>query len=274
MIHIATVHYKNASWIPIQLKYLRRHVHQPFMVHACCVGVGGNELEDVGKVYHTDFGKEGSVNHSLNLHYLIDRIREVAEPRDLIMFLDGDAFPISDIDPALRMVDCRGMVAIRRDEGPSPWIPHPSFCLATMKYWDSIPGSWADANWVMPDRTIVNDTGSMLYKRMFNKRMNWHKLFRSNVLELHPLFFGLYGDMIYHHGAAFRSYQLPGWGSKDSIHTVDNYTISAHLFKLIQKHDEFYTLFTDGRYMDELKKSLHGHKINVSLRKLKATGNR
>ena len=34
--------------------------------------------------------------------------------------------------------------------------------------------------------------------------INWLELLRSNHKNLHPVFFGIYGDIFYHHGAGFR----------------------------------------------------------------------
>ena len=36
------------------------------------------------------------------------------------------------------------------------------------------------------------------------KDIIWGKVLRSNKLDIHPLFFGIYDDVIYHHGAGFR----------------------------------------------------------------------
>ena len=266
MIYVATVHYKTERWIGIQLKYLRRHMPEPFTVYSCCNGIDGSEMESAGPVFHTDFGKEGSENHALNLNYLTEQICKAADPTDTLIFLDGDAFPIADMARTLPLDDYPGLAAVRRAEGPSPLIPHPSFCATTVGYWQKLPGSWMDANWMMPNRTIVNDTGSMLYKRLHGKQMRWFPLLRSNAYNLHPLFYGVYGSLIYHHGAGFRAYQLPGWGNKSSIHTVENAAISAAVYQLAVEYDDFYTMFTEGAYVHELKKLLSGHKVGVSLR--------
>ena len=36
------------------------------------------------------------------------------------------------------------------------------------------------------------------------KKIDWYPMLRSNRRDLHPLWFGLYEDLIYHHGAGFR----------------------------------------------------------------------
>ena len=37
----------------------------------------------------------------------------------------------------------------------------------------------------------------------------WVQLLRTNGSALHPMFFGIYGNVVYHHGAGFRDNALP-----------------------------------------------------------------
>ena len=34
---------------------------------------------------------------------------------------------------------------------------------------------------------------------------DWYAMKRSNQVELHPVWFGIYDDVVYHHGAGFRN---------------------------------------------------------------------
>lgn len=36
------------------------------------------------------------------------------------------------------------------------------------------------------------------------EKINWKPLLRSTQFDLHPLWFAIYGDVVYHHGAGFR----------------------------------------------------------------------
>jgi hypothetical protein len=35
--------------------------------------------------------------------------------------------------------------------------------------------------------------------------LNWYPLKRDNKIDIHPFFFGVYGNLIYHHGGGFRT---------------------------------------------------------------------
>ena len=52
----------------------------------------------------------------------------------------------------------------------------------------------------------------------------WHSLLRSNVVNLHPVFFGIYGDLVYHHGA----------GSRKSLSRLDRVLVENHTSKPIK----------------------------------------
>jgi hypothetical protein len=53
------------------------------------------------------------------------------------------------------------------------------------------------------------DTGTRLYRLLEDAGVEWRPLTRLNRRDLHPLWFGVYGDaaigpVVYHHGAGFR----------------------------------------------------------------------
>jgi hypothetical protein len=50
----------------------------------------------------------------------------------------------------------------------------------------------------------VTDTGANLLKLLDDRQVDWLPLERTNVRNLHPVLFGVYADLIYHHGAGFR----------------------------------------------------------------------
>jgi len=51
---------------------------------------------------------------------------------------------------------------------------------------------------------LINDAGCMLFQLLEDSGETWTPLRRSNTANLHPLWFGVYGDLVYHHGAGFR----------------------------------------------------------------------
>jgi hypothetical protein len=50
--------------------------------------------------------------------------------------------------------------------------------------------------------------GANLMRRLELSGTAWVPVLRSNRVDLDPLYFGVYGDAIYHHGAGFRAGEL------------------------------------------------------------------
>jgi hypothetical protein len=53
-------------------------------------------------------------------------------------------------------------------------------------------------------RQVVTDVGAILLRSLILKGVEWGKLHRSNRVNLHLLFFAVYGGIVYHHGAGSR----------------------------------------------------------------------
>jgi len=82
--------------------------------------------------------------------------------------------------------------------------PHPVFCATTAKFWSELPGTWERGFIDRVDTTRVKEPGGVLWQRLTAADVNWQRLFKTNRRTLHPLWFAVYGNMIYHHGAASR----------------------------------------------------------------------
>ena len=147
---------------------------------------------------------EGS--HAEKLNCLAEEITYHAADDDLLMFLDGDAFPIRDPLPLIETGLAEApLLAVRRDENGGDPQPHPSFCVATVATWRDLPGDWSRGRtWSSPEGTLAKDVGGVLLDRLQVTETPWTPVLRSNQHDLHPLFYGIYGNTIYHHGAGFR----------------------------------------------------------------------
>jgi hypothetical protein len=200
VIHVATVHHKSSQWIDVQLDYLRRHLHEPYRVVA--------NLEGVERSHESKFDRVVPAigRHSGKLNYLAAEIVAEADPDDLLMFLDGDAFPIADPMPTLhKALDESVLVAVRRAENGEDRQPHPSFCVIRVRDWDRLRGDWSMGHcWETDWGQQVSDSGGNLLATLERTGETWTPLLRSNRVNLHPLWFGIYGDVLYHHGAGFR----------------------------------------------------------------------
>lgn len=200
MIHVATVHHQSDKWIDVQLSYLRRHLPEPYAVHA--------NLEGVASVHHEKFTRvvPGLGRHDAKLNLLAASICGEADDDDVLMFLDGDAFPIADPMPLLGQWFQRSpLAAVRRSENLGDPQPHPLFCATTVGFWKELRGDWAPGYpWVNEAGATVTDVGGNLLFLLERAGVPWTPILRSNRRNLHPVFFGVYGDLVYHHGAGFR----------------------------------------------------------------------
>lgn len=203
MIHIATVHWQDDIWIDIQLKYLNLHIAQPFKIYAF---LNGLEHDHRSKFFYSS--SEPIESHPIKLNLLADIATFNAKDNDdLLIFIDGDAFPVGDILTfAHSKLSKYPLIAIQRRENVGDIQPHPSFCLTTIKFWNSIKGDWKDDfGWKTATGEYITDVGGNLLKILNEKQIDWYPMLRSNRRDLHPLWFGLYEDLIYHHGLGFRS---------------------------------------------------------------------
>ena len=201
MIHIATVHWRSDRWIDIQRRYLERNVDQPYRTYAWL----GEELRDHADefFYATDVAVD---KHELKLTLLGDLVAHAAADDEMIIFIDGDAFPIAPIVPFLRgKLERYPLVAVRRDENNGDPQPHPCFCATTAGFWRRLPGDWRRGHtWVNPQGKEVTDVGGNLLGLLERAGIDWYPMLRTNKVNPHPLQFGVYDDLVYHHGGGFR----------------------------------------------------------------------
>ena len=201
MIHIATVHWETDKWVDIQLKYLNRYITQPFRTYAFLSGSAANHRD---KFFFASI--EPIQSHAVKLNILGEIICHEAESDDdILVFIDGDAFPIISMNSIIHDWLTRfPLAAIRRDENSIDRQPHPSFCVTTLKFWKSINGDWKEgATW--PTRHgAITDVGGNLLRILNDKGIEWLPILRTEGTFVHPLWFGVYGGVVYHHGAGFR----------------------------------------------------------------------
>jgi hypothetical protein len=200
MIHVVTVHHHSERWIDIQLTYLRKHVADPFEIWANIEGVE-HRRGDFDHVV-TALGE-----HPGKLNLLAMEVASVSPAGDLIMFLDGDAFPIADPMPVVRKgLEDADLVAVQRLENLSDPQPHPCFAVCTVGAWLDLHGDWSPGHaWPNPRWGTMTDTGGNLLRLLELRQKTWVPLLRTNHHDLHPLWYGIYGGIVYHHGAGFRS---------------------------------------------------------------------
>jgi hypothetical protein len=200
MIYVLTVHWKTDKWVPVQLSYLDRFANAPYRVYASL-----NDIEDpeIKRRFHYSADVDGK--HWEKLNALTETVLEEADPNDILIFLDGDAFPVQPLQPWLdETLDNHPLVAIQRLENCDDTRAHPSFCATTARFWKELGCDWTPSEWVSSSGTEFLDAGGHLDQVLQANGVQWMPLRRTNTRDLHPLWFAIYGHRVYHHGAGFR----------------------------------------------------------------------
>ncbi len=200
MLHIATVHFGSPRWIEIQTRHLREHISVPYTTWTSLQGI------DRSYAGHFDHVIDQAGSHPGKLNNLAVEIAHEAAEDDLIMFLDGDAFPIADPMPVvMKGLERAPLVAVRRAENGGDEQPHPCFCVTSVSTWQRLPGDWSQGyKWRLSDGRKATDVGGNLLRTLELTNTPWVDLLRTNRSTIDPLFFAIYGEVIYHHGAGFR----------------------------------------------------------------------
>lgn len=201
MIYIATVHWQTDKWVDIQLRYFQMNVREPFRVFAF---LSGDACKHKQKYYFAC--TEPIAEHAIKLNLLARFIELEADDEDVVVFIDGDAFPIKPIDDFItRTLKQYPLAAIRRTENIGDIQPHPSFCFTTVGFWKQIEGDWKEGfEWETTAGIRRTDVGGNLLNILTQKHIAWLPLERTAQLTEHGLMFGIYADLVYHHGAGFR----------------------------------------------------------------------
>jgi hypothetical protein len=200
VLHIATAHYETPRWIKVQTRYLRENIPVPYETWTSLEGIESAH----GVHFDHVIAQKGA--HAGKLNHLALEISHQADPDDLLMFLDGDSFPIADPMPLIDESLARApLVAVRRDENLGDPQPHPCFCVTTVGTWQALPGDWSQGyEWTNAEGRRVSDTGANLMRVLELTKTPWAKVLRTNKRNLDPVYFAIYGDVVYHHGAGFR----------------------------------------------------------------------
>ena len=204
MIHVMTVHWGSDRWIDIQLSYLKRFAAEPYRVYAF-LNIP-NSTQHRSKYFYTS--DEPIELHPIKLNLLAEIARLQSNgPDDLLVFIDGDAFPVGDCFSFVRAkLRTHPLVAVKRSENNEDYQPHPLFCATTVGFWHDIGGDWKEGyKWKDATGRMVTDVGGNLLGILAARGLSWQPMLRTNKKNLHPVFFGIYEDVVYHHGAAFRA---------------------------------------------------------------------
>ncbi len=200
MIHVVTGHVGSGRWVDVQAEHLARHTPEPYATYASVA----RSKRRRARVFDVTLPSDGTMAGDFNrLAALASR---GADASDLLVFMHGDAFPIDDwVGPVRRMLRDVPLAAVERPENLGEPIPKEVFCATRVGFWSEIGGDWSMGPvWTGSDGRSVTDEGAVLMETLARRRVAWHRIRRTNARDLHPLWFGVYGGFLYHHGALSR----------------------------------------------------------------------
>jgi hypothetical protein len=190
MINVVTVHWKSRFFQDIQYENIARNI-KDFRIWAFIdkVPKGDGSLDSARYFYHADSGR---INHLVKLDMLADLVCNSSLPDDVILFMDGDAWPVAPIQEFIEnSLKGASVGAVVRRENWERY-PHPCFTFTTVRYWRESNLSWSKKN--------INHILHVLESR----KDGWVEIKRTGGLSDHLVFFSIYGEMVYHHGGGFR----------------------------------------------------------------------
>ena len=216
MIHIVTIHHETDKFIDLQEAYYKRYTRGEYNIYAGLSGVDNGyyiQRQQGGDYENFHFIDLDNVHnqHWYRMNFLAEVIKQNylnVGDEDLLIFTDGDAFPVyaweEKIENELSKEGVK-VVAIDRRENPEPALadefkpyPHPCFFATKLKFWLDNKLGWG----LHPPEIVT--AGPLLKLWLQQQEFSYTPLLRTNLYNIHPLYFGIYGDMIYHHGAGNR----------------------------------------------------------------------
>ena len=138
MIHVFSLHYGDDKWSEIQIKSIQKHIKVPYKTYSVYSHMDEDSykkwenewdvflVEEKGKHAH----KSGNFHLTDGHRYIIPEILKHAEPGDIFLRLDSDAFLINDIDESfIDLVNKHQFVSLKEPE--HEWdttyhTPHPA----------------------------------------------------------------------------------------------------------------------------------------------------
>ena len=201
MIRIVTIHHESDRFLYTQSKYLETYTADNYKVYA---GYSGFTPPDMGDDFIAVNLSGGSVIHADRLNTLVGiAMNDAGESDDTLIVMDSDTFPVDHnwVNTIQDNLSRNPITAIQRRENSAAGLgcvpelhPHACFLATTTKFWGKHKLSFGG----------VPNTGFNIGEWLKENNLDFAKLLRSNHIDLHPLYFGVYGNILYHHGAGNR----------------------------------------------------------------------
>jgi len=211
MIHILTVHWKYDFFIETQLKYIKKNIKN-YKIWAAIDSIPHTKNFDQEFHFYCDTKIQKTLNempfHASKLKYLFEKLIKDKNTKDddVVVFMDNDAWPInplnSFIEESLKQFQ---LGAVMRHENAGDSQPHPCFCFTTVGFFKKNNLNWSYGN--VDNKNFPNrqDVGGFILQYFKKHNIKWKKLLRTSSLFPHDVLYGIYENLIYHHGAGSRA---------------------------------------------------------------------
>lgn len=251
MIHICTIHFKTPKWVELQAKFFSKYISQEYKVYSYCDGFDFTEYK---KYFYfvsnspvnlfQDEGFEnpsvGYLDHISKLNSLTNEVVNIksVDPYDIIIWMDSDSLLVSNLSNYIyKKMKQFPLLAVCRPENNGDIIPHPSFTCTTVGFWKNNHLDWSGVPGKCENQTNksgLHDPGGKMYKTLEKHEIDWYRMRRSFSFTEHKVFYTIYDDVVYHHGAG--SQNRRGCRAGISQNLTNEETQSSVLSKLNNKY--------------------------------------
>ena len=267
MIHIYTLHFKGDYWVDLQLESFKKHIKVPYKSYAIFSHMDEKvydkhkdkydyfEVREKGKHIY----KGGNYHLTDGNRHIIPVIKRNMAKNDIIIRIDSDAFFINDVDDnfidKVRKNKFTAMHEPQHEWDLNNRTPHPAFYCFLGKYLDE--GLDYNLGEMIEDEN--NNWWGGVESWMSINSIDWKPLSRTNKVNLHPIYFGIYGDLIYHHWAGSRKMitrpdrrRAAKTGEDIELIAEENHQISASVFEQIENQLDVFMDYLRGKYDGDL----------------------
>ena len=213
--------HKNKPFYDLQLYFLNQTCNYDHIVYldkenpinfkkSLCIGTTSEQEQEE---------LNGSERHVIGLNKIMEYAKNTSK-YDHLLIIDSDAFPFKTgwLKSLIKNIESYTSAAAVRFENLDTF-PHPCIHFIKKEHFDSVKFSSGET---------INILGKSVQDSASNIK-NFYPLIRSNYINIHPVLYGIYKDMFYHHGA----------GSRPAITRGDEYFNTGNI-KTIQEKEEYY----------------------------------
>tara|TARA_A100001201_G_scaffold24081_1_gene27278 strand:- start:134 stop:946 length:813 start_codon:yes stop_codon:yes gene_type:complete len=270
MIHLYTLHFKHDYWVDLQVNSIKKHIKVPYKTYAIFSHMSQDiyekrknmydhfEVREIGKSKH----KGGNYHATDGNRHIFPAIESNAKKGDIILRMDSDAFLVGDItQDFVDMVTDKKFIALcepQHEWDTNVVTPHPAF-------W-SYPVEFLQQGLAEVMGAIIEDNNSNWWggvdKWLKNNNIEWSPITRSNKIDLHPLYFGIYGDLVYHHWAGSRKMisrpdRIRAKATGLSLDAIanENHKLSESVVEQIENQLDTFIDYLLGKYEGEYEES-------------------